>query len=416
MNSPWPSLLSGPLRTQSLEAVEAVIQDVASLIPGRWPASLMEGHLGLALFFDMASRLTGGRYDEQVAHCLEQATERLARGEPPAGLHVGLGGLGWTVLHLAERHSLDIEELCAQVDEELEARLQKTPTPYGCDLREGLAGIGLYALKRLPHPSGQRLLERVVELLEATAEVSGPDLTWPLPRSYWALHGPGASFPNGLYTVGVAHGIPPALAVLAAAHRLGIARAKAELLLDRGFAWLGRLASPTGHPAFPHFLHGAERVTDERFSWCVGNPGITAVLWWAAHLWGHPMWTARALDWARHVAREALERPLPAVTNLCCGSAGTAHLFLRLFQATREPLFEEAAVRWLRHTLSLRQPGSGIGGFDFKQSAQPVPVLQYGASGTALTLLAAASDLAPDWDEAFLFSLHSPLRSTTPTA
>jgi hypothetical protein len=42
-----------------------------------------------------------------------------------------------------------------------------------------------------------------------------------------------------------------------------------------------------------------------------------------------------------------------------CGTAGTAHVCHRLFRATGVPLFEEAAVLWLRHTLALRQPGVG---------------------------------------------------------
>ncbi len=411
MVSSWSAVVSGALRDDTLAAVDAVIQDVtAHASNGRWPANLIDGQLGFALFFDMASRLTDGRHDEDMVQSLMKAMESFAhaRRKNP-GLHVGLGGLGWTALHLAARHEgLDVEELCTEVDEALEAALRSSG-PHACDLRESLSGFGLYALKRLPHPTGQRLLELVVDRLEETAAPAPGGLSWPLPRPFWSLHGPEATFPQGLYNVGVAHGVPSALAVLAAAHRLGIAREKAERLLRGGFGWMEHLAAPEGHPAFPHYLHGTERFTDERFAWCVGNPGITNALWWAAHVWGEPTWEARTLQWASHVAREALERPPSISSNLCCGTAGAALLFLRLFHATRQPVFEEAAVRWVRHTLALRRPGEGVGGFSFEQQAQrPVPGLQFGATGTALALLAAASDLAPDWDAAFLFSLPLP--------
>jgi lantibiotic biosynthesis protein len=410
MDSRWTAVLSGRTRSEALDAVDAVTRDLVSRLNSPWPANLMTGHLGLALFFHERWRHEGDAHLEPMTQCLVRATNLFARRGAPPGLHSGFAGLGWVAQHLAGDHSdLDVEELCAEVDERVEAALDGAG-PHACELREGLPGFGLYALKRLPHPAGRRLLARVIDRLEETAEPSGQDaLTWALPPSFWTLHGAQATFPRGLYTVGVAHGVPAALAVLAAAHRLGLERERTQRLLRGGFAWLDGLAPEHGHPAFPHYLHGGERFGDERFSWCVGNPGITAVLWWAAQAWGEARWEARALDWAEHVAREALERPRPTSANLCCGTAGTAHLFLRLFHATHRPLFAEASVRWLEHTLALRQPGQGSGGFGADpHPTHPVTNLQFGSAGIALTLLAAASELSPTWDSPFLFSLPSP--------
>jgi hypothetical protein len=411
MSTSWTPLLSGPLHDEAVEAVRAIIQDVSATPRERLPAGILEGHAGYALFFDMVARAVDSRLLEEVGPCLERSMEAfsLSQRRMP-GLHTGLSGIAWTAAHLAARHpGLDVEEVCAAADEMLEEALARTPFPHPCDIRDGLAGIGLYALERLPHPSGRRLLERVVERLEAMAQPQEEGVCWPMPREYWRLHGEEASFPRGLYTVGVAHGVPSALALLAAAHARGVARERAQVLLEQGFRWLARRARPEGHPHFPHYLHGTEAFPDAegRFSWCVGNPGITAVLWWAAHTWGHPEWRARTLQWATQVAREALHRPASRNSNLCCGTAGTAHLFHRLFRATGLPVFEEAAVCWLRHTLALRQPGVGVGGYCFEQDPlRPSANLQFGAAGTALALLAAVSEVAPEWDRVFLFSLQ----------
>jgi hypothetical protein len=273
--------------------------------------------------------------------------------------------------------------------------------------------MGLYALERLPHPSARRLLERMVVLLEETAEHTEHGLCWPMPKGYLSLYGDPKQFTGRVYTLGLAHGIPGALALLAAACAHGISRARAEWLLEGGFAWLASKAGPGEHPDFPLYLHEDKRFTDERFSWCVGTPGMSAVLWWAARTWGHPGWQARSLAWAEAVAREALDRrPSGPSANLCCGTAGTALLFLRLFHATHRPVFEEAAVRWFEHTLALRQPGQGPGGYCFEQDPRrPDESLQFGAAGIALALLAAATFQEPDWDQAFLFSLQpKPLR------
>jgi hypothetical protein len=221
--------------------------------------------------------------------------------------------------------------------------------------------------------------------------------------------------------VGVAHGVPGALAVLAAAHAAGVARERAQVLLEQGFQWVASVARPEGAPRFAFYLHGAEHFPDphERFSWCAGDPGMSSVLWWAARTWGHPSWQERTLEWASAVAREALDRAPRRSTNLCCGTSGTAHLFHRLFRATGRPVFEEAAVRWFQHTLALRQPGVGVGGYVLGEHGtppdRPVADLQFGAAGTALALIAAASEHEPDWDQAFLFSLHTPRLAATET-
>jgi hypothetical protein len=423
MKNSWAPLLSGPLQDEARGAIEAILADVVATPRERLPVGILDGHAGYALFFDMAARAVDSRLLEEAGASLQRAAELfvLARERKPVpGLHMGLSGVGWAAARLAANHSgLDVEELCSATDEFVEGVLRQSPFAHPCDIRDGLAGLGLYALERMPHPSGRRLLELVVEKMGELASPVGDGISWPMPRSYWSMHGRDATFPRGLFSVGVAHGVPPALAVLAGAHAHGVAREKADALLEKGFRWMARLARPEGPPNFPFHTHGDEPFPDPygRFSWCAGNPGIVGVLWWAAHVWGHAGWRARALGWASAVAREALERPAPRSSNLCCGTAGTAHVFHRLFRATGVPLFEEAAVLWLRHTLALRQPGVGVGGYLLGQFGQepgrPVADLQFGSAGTALALIAAVSEVEPDWDQVFLFSL-TPARAPTP--
>jgi len=412
----WSVLLQGTLRDDALATARSIFQAVVSRPRWRLPPGLLEGHAGFALGFEHAARALDPGYLEHVGPCLQRATEALGvLGDPPVpGLHAGLSGIGWTAAHLAARHpDLDAEELCSAVDGLLEESLQQRPWPHPCDLRDGLAGIGLYALERARHPAGHRLLARVVLALEELAERSEQGLTWRMPHRYaLLLHGPEFASSRGLYSLGLAHGVPGALAVLAAAHALGVERERAGAMLDEAFRWVAHQAAAGDHPRFPHFLHGTERFEDARFSWCVGNPGITAVLFWAARLWGHPDWRARTLRWAEAVAAEALHRAPTGSSNLCCGTAGTAHLFLRLFHATGQSVFADAATRWVRHTLDLRLPGVGIAGFCFEQDPARLRTdLQFGVVGTALLLLAAATPVEPDWDQAFLFSLSLPARA-----
>lgn len=407
----WHPILSGEQRLEVLEVVESTARDIASMQRAGEPGRLADGNAGYALFFDVMSRFTQQDYSQEIVRDLQLAAARFAYDKrPPLGLHWGLAGIGWVAAHLAERNpELDVGELCAVVDGRLLDALRQRPWPHPCDVRDGLAGMGLYAVKRIHLPIGKQLLARIVEVLDETAQRSPMGLTWPMPRGYWSIYEEGVEFPDGLYSLGVAHGIPGALAILAVAHSLGIERARADRLLSEGFRWFaGQSQERDGHPGFPHFLKGAAPVLDERFSWCVGNPGITSVLWWAARLWGDEDWQARTLGWTLRVAEEGLERSPGINANLCCGTSGTALIFMRLYHATGQSLFRDAALRWIQHTLALRTPGVGPGGFCFEMNpSRPSANLHFGAAGVALTLFAAASSAEPEWDQSFLFSLSS---------
>jgi hypothetical protein len=86
--------------------------------------------------------------------------------------------------------------------------------------------------------------------------------------------------------------------------------------------------------------------------------------------------------------------------------------FNRLFQATGEECFAEAARFWLERTLAMRQPGRGIGGYlswspgeDGALAWRAEPGLLTGAAGVALALLAAATPVEPSWDRMLLASV-----------
>jgi len=96
---------------------------------------------------------------------------------------------------------------------------------------------------------------------------------------------------------------------------------------------------------------------------------------------------------------------------LCYGTAGLAHIFNRLHQATRERVFRNAARAWLERTLELRRNGRGIAGFaalDTTPAGERIwvaePGILMGAAGTGLALLAALTPRKPSWDRLFLLS------------
>ena len=98
--------------------------------------------------------------------------------------------------------------------------------------------------------------------------------------------------------------------------------------------------------------------------------------------------------------------------GLCHGSAGVGQVFNRLYQATGEALFREAAVEWFQRTLAFRQPDQGIAGFVAMEGPSPAemrevsdPWLLAGAAGIGLALLGASTPVEPAWDRMLLLDV-----------
>ena len=105
----------------------------------------------------------------------------------------------------------------------------------------------------------------------------------------------------------------------------------------------------------------------------------------------------------------------PRDPALCHGLAGNAHLFNRLYQHTGRPEFLSVAAELFERVIRF-DSGGGIAGFrawttmtgreseapptDFDWSDDPT--FLSGAAGVGLALVAAASDVTPEWDALML--------------
>lgn len=416
--SPWRPLLQGDLAARALQAVDDITAALDSLGPSVAEprgASLAGGAAGLALYHAYLSLHSGEeRQADRAADLLETAAEALASTVMAPGLYGGFAGVAWTVEHLQGRlfEPDPDEDPNLEIDEALLSFLGSSNEPDEYDLISGFTGIGVYARERLPRPSGAALLEKVVERLAAQAETGPEGTTWftdPLRLPEWqrVIH------PAGLYNLGVAHGMPAVVALLAAACAAGVAAERARPLLDGAVAWLlaHRLAPGSGSCFSSSFYPGSD-APPSRLAWCYGDPGIAATLLLAAQATGEPAWEAEA----RAIAQSTVERPATGAgirdPGICHGSAGLAHLYNRLWQSTGEEAFAEAARFWFERSLELRTPDEGIAGFQAWRMGDPgsgghweaEPGFLEGATGVGLALLAAASTVEPEWDRILLLS------------
>jgi hypothetical protein len=368
-------------------------------------AGLALAHAALAPMFPRAGHLA---HSEAA---LDRAIDALARTTLSPSLYSGFAGVAWAVELLRGDSGEDANEA---IDEVLLRYLARTPWTRPYELISGLAGLGVYALERLPRAGARRILELIVERLAETARRRRPGLAWAsdpewLPEEY-------RTDPHVTWNLGVAHGVPGVVVVLAGACASGVAMPEARRLLDGAVGWLLAQELPRRADAcFPYGVGRRVPRTPARSAWCYGDPGVAGVLLAAACAVGEPTWKREAV----RIALRAAARPPGACgvvdAGLCHGAAGLGHVFHRMHRATGEPRLARAARFWLARALAMRRRTGAIAGFAaWEPDApgrfgwRPTAGFLTGVAGIALALTAALTSEEPAWDRVLLLSLRVP--------
>lgn len=416
MSTSWHPLLEGPIADQASEAIREIAASLTAPDATARASSLAGGSAGKALFYAYLHLHTADpAAADRAADLLDHAAEDLAGTPMAPSLYSGFSGIAWVLEHLRGRlfEAGDEEEDPVQeIDEALLSPLSRSPWVGEYDLIGGLAGLGVYALERLPRPSAAALLEQIVDRLAELAETMDDGTAWftppeRLPEWQREIHS------RGVYNLGVAHGLPGVLPVLAGACAAGVAVERARPLLDSSVAWLlARRHGPEIPSCFGTTYAPWEDPAPSRLAWCYGDPGIAAALLAAARAVGEPEWERQAIATAIAAATRDESTAMIRDTGLCHGAAGLGHLFNRLYHETGEERIGQAARFWFERTLAMRAPGEGIAGFrawEVNPGGEPGwradSGFLEGAAGIGLALLGAVSTVEPAWDRMLLVSL-----------
>ncbi len=419
---PWKPLLGGRLLDQAGKALQDISGALESGPPphlgsDRQPeeirirtACLGDGHAGQALYFGYLHQACGGEGRAGTGiTLLDRAIEAVSSQRMGPTLYTGFPGIAWAANHLAGRLYPQAEEdPYRETDDLLHDYIRRIPWPFHLGVIDGLAGIGVYALERLPRPTARRCLEAVVDRLEEVSERRTPGVAWVTPPeiedAYWRRQRP-----RGSYDLGLAHGIPGVVALLAALCEADVARAKAGPLLEAAVPWILDQSLPPGSPSrFPNWHIPEKPPAGSRLAWCYGDLGVATSLLWAAAVTGRTDWLTEALATARAAGRRPMEHSGVWDACICHGMAGVAHIFNRLHQASGDEALAEAALYWYEKLLEARTPGQGYGGYLFERSDGQTrtwaedPGFLGGTAGVGLALLAATTAVEPGWDRALL--------------
>ena len=336
--------------------------------------------------------------DDRAGGALIAAIEQLAQQGGTAALYGGAARVGWTVAHHASGD--DADAACKAIDDVLVRQLEGWTRDY--DLISGLVGFGVYALER--GDAGAAVASAVVTGLEASMAhgwLTEPELLPAHQRE---------TAPNGYVNLGLAHGIPGVIAILAQFCQRGFEPQRSRVVLDSA---LRRLLDGSPRRERGRFVawQPADHTASTRLAWCYGDLGVAAALLGAGLAIDHDEARTEGLAVALDCAGRTPQQALISDAGICHGAAGIAHLFNRMAQATGESALRGAAVAWIDRTLAMRSE-LPLAGFpanlpedDGKPRLMPDATLLTGAGGVALVLHAACSEIEPAWDRLLLVDM-----------
>jgi lantibiotic biosynthesis protein len=395
----WSPIVDGSKAAELRAIVDDIARELSTFepeVPG-----LLGGAAGIALFFAYLGQVTGDDHPfEQATSLMERASSMIAEMPIGTSLSTGVSGIGWAIEHLAGDPDAETD-VNAAIDRSLADTLANGwDGQY--DFVGGLVGVAVYALARTARPGARELLARIVTELDGRIGTDG------------SVHTPAADLPpwqrevapNGYINLGVAHGLPGIIAVLAQSVAANVAAGRARELVVRCVGALRRyrIEHAAGH--YPSWISGASSdTTPARMAWCYGDPGIACALLSAGRLLGEPSWEQEAIELAHGVARTAGTAWMRDAA-LCHGALGNALILDRFFHATGDDSFAEAARVYVDRALAMRRPGEPFAGYpahhgvveEWKADAG----LLTGAAGVGLAILALTSDVEPMWDRLLL--------------
>jgi len=423
----WVALLDG----EDAERARAAIRDIAAAVradpgaalpetvPAGTPiavardATLAGGSAGEGLFFAYLAKAHARDEDhETMVDFIDKAIDAVAGVQMTDGLYSGFTGIAWTVEHLRDMLlDPDDDDPNEGIDEAVLGRVGTKPWIWDYDLISGLVGLGVYALARLPRPAASACLEQILDRLEETSEARDGGRTWHTPPTRlpeWQRE----IAPNGYHNLGLAHGVPGVIGLLAGMVAGGVGAERSRALLEAAVTWQLAQRLPEGEIGWFDSWDSGDERKPSRSAWCYGDPGVACAVYLAGEAAGVSEWRESAVA----MMQLAIERPTEKAgvkdVGLCHGALGLAHIYNRFFQATGEESFAEAARFWYRHGLDMRRPGEGVAGFlvfhpdaDGTAKWESDAGLLTGAAGVGLALLGATTSVEPAWDQMLLTSL-----------
>ena len=402
------------LADEELRAAREALADLAGSLLAQPPGdasdpTLFTGATGQAIFHRFVAQagvLPADDHHRRADALLERAVALAPEALDGCSIAAGVAGLAWAFL-LTEPAGPDLDAQLAAIDEVVVEQVRADVFETRFDVLYGLAGVGLYALRR-PDAEGAAMAEGVLARLRELARPQARGVAWQtdpdtLPDAVRGLHLADEK------DLGMAHGSAGVITALAGMVERGLGAEGARALLDDAVAWVvsQRLADPS-RGLFPgHVGDGLSRHAP-RVAWCIGDAGLGLALLHAARASRRDDLGALARETLRSAASRFAAMQGVVDAGICHGAMGLAQIYTRAWRLTGDPEYAEVARRWVREGLAIKRPdglGFGLESWDMSLGWLPDLSLLSGAAGVGLALASAVTTMEPAWDGVFGMSL-----------
>lgn len=404
MNTSNPSGLNAPIFSKIAE-IRQVLRTVDTSSSN---ISLMGGETGRALFFLSCYPLFLEEEDLEMAAEIIQDTTVKILSNPiyPYTFSSGLAGFGWLLAFVDREELMDLgaDQILEQLDEHLGSFMLMQTARANFDYLHGAMGVGLYFLARKQSAKRDAYL---VQLIKALAEAA----TWTDQHCKWTFFNPEEGLlKEGVYNLGLSHGIPSILMFLIKAHQQNIWPEKTKQLIEGAANFLVSAAHeiPQKGAYYPNEINVESKIVNSRLGWCYGDLGIAYSLLKSVEISKDQKVEEFAFKVLDHtLLRLDLHENYVYDAGFCHGAAGIAHIFHQLYLLTHQDRFKQGAAFWLQQTLQMAQHTDGLAGYkSFKNADGGVwhndPSLLEGLAGIGLALMASPHNESQPWNEIFL--------------
>lgn len=244
------------------------------------------------------------------------------------------------------------------------------------DTVNGLSGTSqllLDALSQPDCPSRDEIVDTLRRTMEFLSQLTEPIRVdgqlvpgWWIPAELQPTELDRVDYPQGDFNLGLAHGIPAALAVLARAHLAGFETAPAvERITNWVLRWRAEDECGSYWPArvsWSDECGESKPATDfTRSAWCYGAPGIAVALHAAGIALDNADWRDEAVSALHSVLRRNRDHWRLEGATLCHGYAGLMSILLRVGWSAADPGLIDGAVQMAEPVLDFCDPDSPFG-------------------------------------------------------
>jgi len=378
------------IRSSAIHAEGSTIWPADPLDPKSANESLYSGTPGIVLFFLEASR-SGDPDSLKDAKAGADHLLAILDNEKDAGLYTGVSGIAFALIEAFkitgnQKYREGAVRCISSLERQAKSAGRGIEWNETTDIISGGAGIGLfllYAARELNQPAYRILATKAGERLLELARKEKVGVKWAMSPTFARLM---PNFSHG--TAGIAY-------FLATLYQETGKREFFDAAVA-GTRYLQSVAKTEGDACL--IFHNEPDGKDLYYlGWCHGPIGTARLFYRLYQITRDRSW----MDWVRKSARAVMtsgipEKQTPGFWNnvsQCCGSAGVAEFFLSLYSITRDPQYLDFAKRVTQHLLDkATRDNSGLRWIQAEHRVKPELLIaqtgyMQGASGIGMLLL-----------------------------